>query len=172
MFRMISPIDIYVLLKVAAKGHMPWSQRDLSYELSISQSSVHQALKNAAEVKLFNPDRKRINRRGLEEALVHGARYFLFPSKGGEARGVLTAWAAQPLASVISANGNIPPVWPYPLGESRGFAVEPLHPSAPKAAMLDQNFYELLALLDAIRIGDSREQVLAARELHLRLEAA
>lgn len=166
---MLAPLDIFVLLKIVAKRGQRWSQRDLSYELSVSQSSVHAALKNATEAKLYNPSRKLVSATRLEEALAHGAKYFLVAKRGGEVRGMPTAWAAPPLSNEIAANGELPPVWPDPLGESRGLSLEPLHPSVPKAAMLDPLLYELLALLDALRVGGARESKLAEKELHQRL---
>jgi hypothetical protein len=52
------------------------------------------------------------------------------------------------------------------LGETRGFSIEPLHPSAPKVAVRDPDFYAVLALVDALRLGDNRERDLAGKELH------
>jgi len=43
--------------------------------------------------------------------------------------------------------------WTFPEGNVMGYAIEPLHPAAPKAALLDNSFYELLCLVDAIREG-------------------
>lgn len=166
---MVTALDIFVLLKVAAKRGGIWTQRDLSYELSVSQSSVHAALRNGKEVKLYNASRKSVSATRMEEALVHGAKYFLAPKKGGEARGMPTAWAAPPLADEIVMGNELPLVWPDPVGEARGLLLEPLHPSASKAAVQDPLFYELLALLDALRVGGARESKLAEKALHERL---
>jgi hypothetical protein len=54
-------------------------------------------------------------------------------------------------------------------GETRGYALEPLHSSVPVAARLDPLLYELLALVDVLREGAARESKLAQKELHLRL---
>ncbi|AIE84913.1 hypothetical protein OP10G_1545 [Fimbriimonas ginsengisoli Gsoil 348] len=127
---------------------------------------MNRALKRAAEVKLYQPARKKMNLRSLEEALVHGAKYFMAPKRGGEVRGTPTAWAAPPLNEEIASSDALPPVWPNPIGEARGLSVEPLHPSAPKVALRDPNFYAVLALVDALRMGDNRERILAQKELH------
>jgi len=55
------------------------------------------------------------------------------------------------------------------LGEQRGQAIEPLHPGVVKAAKVDSELYELLSLIDAIRIGRTREQQIALQELKIRL---
>ena len=54
----------------------------------------------------------------------------------------------------------------------RGAAVEPLYRSVPQAARLDSALYELLALVDAIRIGRARARKLAESMLRSRLQAA
>ena len=166
---MLSPLDLFVLLKVSSKGRQPWSQRDIANELFVAGGSVHAALKTATEVNLYNPTRKQISATRLEEAVVHGARYFLAPKRGGEVRGLPTSWAAPPLRDQLAAGDQMIPVWPDPQGEARGLAFEPLHPSVPKAARLDSLLYEMLALVDALREGRARETKLAAKELHIRL---
>jgi hypothetical protein len=45
-----------------------------------------------------------------------------------------------------------------------------LHKNVPQAALEDVRFYELLALVDALRDGRARERNLAGRELKKRLE--
>jgi hypothetical protein len=60
-------------------------------------------------------------------------------------------------------------VWPNAEGSVRGLTLEPLHKAAPKAAQHDPVLYELLALIDAIRDGRTRERQLAERELTARL---
>ena len=60
---------------------------------------------------------------------------------------------------------DMPPVWSDPEGTVRGFAIEPLHPSVPAAAKADAALYQLLALVDTLRIGHARERKLAEVEL-------
>jgi hypothetical protein len=62
-----------------------------------------------------------------------------------------------------------PPVWPDPDGSARGYKLEPLYGSVPKAAKQDKALYELLALVDAVRDGRARERKIAAEHLHDRL---
>ena len=42
---------------------------------------------------------------------------------------------------------------------------EPLYKSVPQAALRDSKFYQLLALVDAIRDGRARERKVAERDL-------
>jgi hypothetical protein len=55
-------------------------------------------------------------------------------------------------------------------GPVRGYSFAPLHKNVPLAALEDARFYELLALVDALRDGRARERDLAGRELKKRLE--
>ncbi len=51
----------------------------------------------------------------------------------------------------------------------RGQAFSPLYKLAPRAALSDPKFYELLVLVDAIRGGRARERQIAIEELKKRL---
>jgi hypothetical protein len=53
----------------------------------------------------------------------------------------------------------------------RGIAFSPLYKNAPQAALRDPKLYELLALVDAIREGRSREREIAIRELTARINS-
>jgi len=165
---MLQPIDVFVLLKLSALGNQPMSQMRLAGELSVSPSSVNSALNHAERVRLYSRTRRRVNAPALEEALIHGAKYFFGAVRGGTARGMATSWAAPPLVNNI-ATEDLPPVWPDPNGTVRGVAFEPLYSSAPKAAKEDFALYELLALVDALRDGGARVTRLAVDELHARL---
>jgi hypothetical protein len=165
----LKPVDVLVLLKIIAQRGRPWTQPEIASGLSISQSMVSRALKTAEALSLYRPTARRVNAKALEDALVHGGRYFLGATKGGDVRGVPTAWAAPPLSNEIVASDPLPPVWPDPAGNVRGLSVEPLHPSVPQAAKNDPDLYELLALLDVLRIGGAREVGLATKAFHERL---
>ncbi len=160
--------DLLVTLKLTlTQGEKPPSYNDLAHDLAMSPSKVHDAVVRATDAGLLVFDRKP-NRRALLEFILHGVRYAFYAKLGPVTRGVPTAHAAPPLVEEIAA-GDLPPVWPDPLGSVRGEAVEPLHKSAPQAARHDARLHELLALVDAIRIGRARERNLAAKHLERRL---
>jgi hypothetical protein len=83
-----------------------------------------------------------------------------------------TSFGALPLSAQISAAAGEAPVWPYADGQARGPSLKPLHEYAPEAASTDPALYELLALLDAIRTGRSRERTLAQKLLAERLRSS
>jgi hypothetical protein len=95
--------------------------------------------------------------------LEHGLKY-VYPQKPGAlVRGIATSHSAEPLNKIIQSEDNY--VWPFAQGNLRGQAIEPLHPSVPKACLKDHVLYELLALTDALRVGKIREQKIAITEL-------
>jgi hypothetical protein len=161
--------DILVLLKLAAKPPA-WTFDSIAHELGLSQSSVHRSLGRAHAAGLYDPRRREVRAKALFEFLVHGLKYVFPASWGGEARGYRTAWAAKPLSAEIVSGGS-PPVWPDAHGDAWGIALEPIHPSVPGAAREDPELAELLALVDALRIGGARERNLARNELKKRLRA-
>ncbi len=73
------------------------------------------------------------------------------------------------MSGKFSPSEQIPPVWPDPQGTVQGAAVEPLYRSVPGAARRDPGLYDLLALVDALRIGRARERNLAEKEISQRL---
>ena len=86
-------------------------------------------------------------------------------------RGIPTSYAAEPLKSEIAVSNELPPVWPWHDGNTRGMGLEPLYKNVPHAALRDPALYQLLALVDAIRDGRARERSLAERELVRRLKS-
>jgi hypothetical protein len=52
-------------------------------------------------------------------------------------------------------------VWPHEDGTVRGVSVTPLYAGAPRTAKKNPALYELLTLVDALRIGQARERRLA-----------
>ena len=163
-------LDIVVLLSMVADSRRK-TYAELSRELGMSASEIHAAVRRSADAGLIEPESRKPLRKPLEEYLLHGARY-AFPAKRGPlARGIPTAYAAPPLASRIVSE-DLPPVWPDPEGRVKGFAVEPLYRSVIWAVKSNPRLYELLALVDAIRIGRARERQLAQEELRKRLTDA
>jgi hypothetical protein len=77
--------------------------------------------------------------------VVHGLRYVFPPSWTGVARGIPTSYAAPPLSESI-VQGELPPVWPHPEGQTRGQGLRPIYKSVPEAALNDADLRYLLAL--------------------------
>jgi DNA-binding Lrp family transcriptional regulator len=165
----LRPQDILILLKLSLQDGN-WTYERVARELGLSTSAVHRSVERASAAGLFSRGRRTVERQAFVEFLVHGSRFVFPPEWEGEARGVPTAWAALPLSSKLSTSGKNPPVWPDPHGKVLGIALKPLDPRVPHAVRRDKALGELLALVDAIRIGGARERGLATKELEKRLK--
>lgn len=161
------PHDIAVLLKIATKGKSPWLMKDLATELGISPSEVSESLHRSVYAGLIARDKKKLMSMALLEFLQYGLKYVYPQQPGPLVRGMATAYAAPPLNTEIASEMAV--VWPFSEGKVRGQALEPLYAGAPQACKQDKKLYELLALVDALRIGKARERVLAIDELKKRL---
>jgi hypothetical protein len=163
----LKPQDIVILLKIIALGDSSWYHHTIAEDLNMSQSEVSQSLNRSKYAGLIDSTKKKVNKLAFTELLLNGISY-VFPQQPGPiVRGLLTAHSAQPLNKIINSNENY--VWPYAKGLDRGQAIVPLYSTAVQASLKDQNLYELLTLVDAIRVGRAREKELAKTELKKRL---
>jgi len=161
------PQDIVILLKIASFGKKQWLFKDLAFELNISQSEVSESLNRNMIAGLVSGDKKKLIKGALKEFISYGLKY-VFPQKPGPlVRGMATAVSAPPLNTYFQSQEVY--VWPWPYGDIRGQSIEPLHRSVPDACLKDKKLYEMLSLVDAIRMGRKREQQLAVKELNKRI---
>jgi DNA-binding Xre family transcriptional regulator len=166
-FSALRPQDVLVLLKLVLLTENEWKQLDLVNTLGISPSEISHSLERLRLSRLANEKKRKALRANALEFLLYGVKYS-FPAKFGPMElGVVTAHSAPPLNSRIQSIEKI--VWPHPKGNVRGQALYPIYPSAVEAAMRDPELHEMLALLDALRIGRARERKIATQELEKRL---
>ena len=165
---MLKGHDIVVLLKLAGEVN-EWTVRSLEAETGLARAGIQRSLQRLARAGLHDLTRRRAYVSRAEEFLVHAAKYVFPPEFGGETRGVPTAWAAEPLTSELAPQSDLPPVWPDPHGGTRGIALKPLHDAVPEIARRDPALAARLALVDALRTGDTRVRGLAADLLSERL---
>lgn len=168
---MIGAADIYVLAGLIVT-RQAWKFRDLAAELYVSVAFAQRSITRAQTARLYLAHSRQVHRANFEEFAIHGLR-FIAPGKLGEiVPGVPAAWATPPVAELIRSSGDEPPpVWPDASGHVRGQALEPLHPSAPRAAAESTGLRELLAILDSLRAGDVRVRAVSSDLLHDRLFA-
>jgi hypothetical protein len=164
----MKPQDILLLLKIVSDNSPSWNQKPMAAALGLSQSEVSEAVGRCKYAGLLAPKGKVVMRMALMEFLQYGLRY-VFPTKpGAVVRGVPTSHSAKPLNDKIQSSEAY--VWPYGNGMVRGHGILPLYPSVPEAALKDEKLHEILALVDALRVGRAREKELAVKELKKRLE--
>lgn len=164
----LKPQDILILLKIAVLGNQQWYQHTLAEDLEISQSEISECLTRSKYSGLIGAKGKKVNVSNLLALLQHGIKYVFPQQPGAIVRGIATAHSAAPLANEIHSVENY--VWPYARGNMRGQAIQPLYKTVPKAVIKDAKLYEVLALVDAIRVGKVREQQLAFSLLKERLQ--
>lgn len=150
-----------------------YTTRALEQETGISKSQINLALNRCYEVGLAKKDRHlgvpRTNTRAFFEFIVYGLKY-VFPAKPAAlTRGIATAFAAPVLKDKLLSAGEYVLVWPDARGNTKGQAIEPLFTSVSFAVRRDPEMYALLALIDAIRVGQPREANLATEMLEKRL---
>lgn len=164
----MKPQDVLLLLKIVSNNTPSWNQKPMAEALGLSQSEVSEAVGRCKFAGLLAPNGKVVMKMALMEFLQFGLRY-VFPVKpGAVVRGVPTSHSAKPLSDEIQSTEAY--VWPYGKGTVRGHSILPLYPSVPEAALKDEKLHELLALVDALRVGRAREKELAITALKKRLD--
>ena len=170
----LKPQDVVVALKLCTYRNARPAISIIGNDLRLSPSEVHGAIGRLRASRLLHGPalQERPNISALEEFLIHGLKYAFPAARGDVTRGIPTSYAAEPLKSEVVASSDLPPVWPWPEGDTRGIGLAPLYKKVPQAALHDSELYQLLALVDAIRDGRPRERKLAEQSLVHRLRAA
>ena len=164
----MKPQDLVVLLKKLTPKGSQLSYRGIAESLGMSVSSVSESLERCRQVQLLDQKKKRVNVLALEEFLLHGLPY-VFPAELGRVgRGILTYVSASPIKESLGLTGESY-VWHTSNGTSRGQQIVPLYPTVPLAAQNDNDLYELLVIVDTLRMGRAREKEIAINELAKRL---
>ncbi|GHT08701.1 hypothetical protein FACS189432_04620 [Bacteroidia bacterium] len=162
------PQDIVVLLKIVCFKDKLWNYTELANALLLSVGEISNALERNAMAGLVNPEKTQVNRLALRDFLIYGLKYVFPPQIGASTRGIPTAHSASPIKEKIAeSTENF--VWKYYKGTRRGNAILPLYAKIPQFIENDRELYELLAIVDTLRIGKSREKEIAIEELDKRL---
>lgn len=168
------PTDDYPSIAPIIHAKDRYSVRNLEAMTGISKSEISASIKRSLTVGMALLDRNtkfpRANNRALKEFIVHGLKY-VFPAELGKImRGIPTSLAAPVMAGKLMSAGDVINVWPDPTGKEKGQSIQPLFKSVPKAVKQDPELYKLLALIDAIRLGNARETQLAIQLLEDELQ--
>jgi len=175
---MLKPQDVVILLKILSimredSSLQEFTQNELANLLCMSPSEVNAGIKRLVCSGLLGPV-QRENRlvylpikAAVEECLISAVKYFVPALSGAYTRGIATGYAASIFEKHIVLGDDPIPVWPCGEGDRRGMAVEPLYRSVPESITKhpDPVFYELLVLIDAIRMGRARERNIAVKLL-------
>ena len=169
----LKPQDVLLALRLAVRpGRAP--QAEIANAIGISASEVNHGLKRLAGAHLYSSRNDRVIRAALVEFLVFGLRYAFPAQLGLFGDGMPTAHSASPLVHRLAASKRDGAVWATEISavpRVHGHVVDPIYKSAPAAAAKDPALYEMLALVDALRVGRAREREIAKEELTERLSA-
>lgn len=167
----LKPQDLVVALKLAINKHRDYGLAELAAELDMALSSVHGAILRGEQSRLLSRSTGNIHaiRTAVTEFVVHGAKYSFPGQLGAMTRGIPTGIGGPTLREHFENADPFSPVWPDSEGSSRGPSLTPLYPRVHKAALKDAALYDVLTLLDALRVGAARERELAVFALQERL---
>ncbi|QTO56416.1 hypothetical protein J8I88_18225 (plasmid) [Duffyella gerundensis] len=143
-----------------------YTVRSLENSTGIGKTQIGDSLRRCIDIGLAKKDRKygvpRANRKSLLEFFIYGLKY-VFPARMAEmTRGIATSFSAPVLSTTLYSAGDLIPVWPDERSKSKGLKVQPLFHTVPFAVKKDKDLYAMLALTDAIRLGNPREAGVAA----------
>lgn len=169
----LRPIDIVLALYLTNRPRVRYDQ--IAEELQVSKSTVHHALARLQGSGLVwhgEQTGRQVNLAALEDLVIHGIRYVFPVSRGARRqRGIPTAHSAGVLQRDLDSDSD-PIVWASREGTVVGLAIEPLIPSAPALRERCPDLYELLVLVDAMRVGTPRDCDVASRLFRQHLEIA
>lgn len=162
----LRPHDVVVALQLIIAPQETYAR--LSSAIGLSASEVHEAVKRLRISRLIGAgNTRRIEPRALEEFLIYGVPYAFPGELGAATRGVPTAHSAPSLkehfdtSSEARSSAEDVLVWPHEDGQARGTSITPLYGAAAATAKSNPPLYELLTLVDALRVGRARERRLA-----------
>jgi hypothetical protein len=156
------PQDVLILLKIAITRDRLF-QKQIAQDLFISPSEVSESLARSTYSRLINAKTHNVKVKTFYEFILHGLPYVFPAIQGSIVKGIPTAASMSPLNSIFT--NDIAYVWPTQNATQVGISIEPLYTSVPEAALEDIQLYEALALVDAIRIGHTRERKEASQLL-------
>lgn len=162
----LKPQDLLVLFKQVTQPSRVLTYAALGEAVQLSTSQAHRSVQRCLASGLAVSGKRgewQTVRSALLEFAVHGVRYAFPATLGPSRRGIPTSFGTLPLSQHINSAPGDAPVWAHPRGTVKGPSVSPISPTAPDVAMADPALHQLLALLDALRIGRARERELAQK---------
>jgi hypothetical protein len=153
----LRPHDVGVGLQIALAPDPGF--RELAAAVGLSLGEAHNSVKRLEIARLLMTHRRAVNATPLLEFLVHGVPYAFPAELGPETQGVPTAHSSPALREMISSYAVV--VWPSAEGEARGSALAPLCKQAASMPRHNPPLYRWLTLVDALRVGRSRERDVA-----------
>lgn len=150
----LRPHDVAVALQLALEPGLSFPV--LAERTGLSLGESHNAVKRLERARLVSRRDRGAVVPSLYDFIVSGVPYAFPGELGTEIRGVPTAHSGPPLAAQIRSDDAV--VWPSVHGTQRGQGLLPLLPFAPELVEQNPPLYEMLTLVDALRVGQARER--------------
>lgn len=158
----IRPQDVLVACKLLTLG-LEWTYDGLAGGLYLSRSEAHASVCRCQSAGIVvgggRCSTPRVRRRKLLDLLLAVPQVFV-ADLGPVGDGLPTAESAGVLDGRFEPTGRIRLAWPTTLPNVRlsellveGQLVSPLYPTATLACAADDRLYEILALVDVLRVG-------------------
>ncbi len=157
------PQDIVVLLKILCYDSHNWYNKDLANDLFLSTAEISNSLQRSASSGLIDTDKKKVRVQSLLDFLIYGIQYVFTQRPNNISRGIPTAHSHPFMRLQFSSDQLY--VWPDAESDEKGLSVQPLYPGVVNAAKKDEKLYLMLALIDVLRMGKTREKEVAITKL-------
>jgi hypothetical protein len=164
----LRPSDIVVACQLTLASTTQFVQ--LAQYTGLSVGECHNAIRRLRAARLILADERRPVTDVLHAFLVGGVPFAFPPMLGAETIGMPTAHSAPSFAAIVESSDRL--VWPDPGGAVRGQSLIPLFPGAPALARMNEPLYDLLTIVDALRVGTARVRRVAADLLAERLSVS
>jgi hypothetical protein len=159
----LKPQDVLVACHLALlAGEWP-THAVLGVALHLSSSTVFASLKNLRASRLVVGAEPAVDKPRLLSFLVYGVPSVFFPRKTHIMRGTPTGIFSPAFRDRFTRPGDVPVVWPYARGKEEGEGLLPLYPTVASACSKNPGLYQLMAAVDVLRSGRSREREAAVR---------
>jgi hypothetical protein len=176
----LRPQDVLVACKIFSLGlcRGDCTYAGLGEDLGMSSSTAHESVERCRSSQLLPPSGWKVSTRHLRDLLLVAVPRVFYVRRGSICEGLPTGVFATPIASKFkshgleSPDGSLPLVWIESGDESsqsRGEGIAPLYPTVPLAAREDSVVYELLALVDVMRLGNAADREIASSLVDKRL---
>lgn len=156
----MKPQDVVVAIKLVGYQNENWSYASLGEEVGIGHNQAHLACKRLTAASLMS--QKHVLKRNLVEFLIHGVKYVFPPVwEDGPQHGIPTAVSGPDMKKEL----RTPQIVVWPTGrrkDPKGDALRPLHECVYTVIENDPLTYQVLSILESIRIGRAREREVAA----------
>jgi hypothetical protein len=164
----LRPSDIVVALQLTLDNSAQFKQ--LAESTGISAGECHNAVRRLRLSQLVLSDERRSSTDALHQFLVQGVPFAFPAAVGAGTIGVVTAHSSPAFHGILESPDHF--VWPDADGAVRGQSLIPLFPGAHALPSRNQPLYELLTIVDALRVGTTRVRKVAAELLASRFVEA